>query len=64
MLTKQSLERMGIPEWYKEKSEREEKLTNNKRKPVWRKGSFADIKISSASPPDIVIDSQYVNKLG
>ena len=58
---KQSLERLDIPEWYKEKSAREEKLENIQRRPVWRKGSFADIKISSASPPDIVVDSQYVD---
>ena len=58
---KQSLERLDIPEWYKEKSEREEKLEHIQRRPVWRKGSFADIKISSASPPDIVVDSQYVD---
>ena len=58
---KQSQERLDIPEWYKEKSAREEKLENIQRRPVWRKGSFADIKISSASPPDIVVDSQYVD---
>ena len=58
---KQSQERLDIPEWYKEKSAREEKKENIQRRPVWRKGSFADIKISSASPPDIVVDSQYVD---
>ena len=58
---KQSMERLDIPECYFVKSGGEENLTNNKRTPVWGKGSFADIFIFSGGPPDIVVESQYVN---
>ena len=66
---KQSLEKLDIPQWYKEKSERVENTMNNNRVPVWRKGSFSSINISSTTPPETVspwstdiTDLQYSNK--